>query len=48
MLNFVIGFFREYWLVVLMCALGQFCVPRFVDWLDRRDAAQVQRSGGKR
>ncbi|SAK82070.1 hypothetical protein AWB83_04369 [Caballeronia ptereochthonis] len=47
MLNFVVGFFRDYWLVVLMCAVGHFSIPRLVDWLDRRDAAQVHRGGGE-
>ncbi|SAK52108.1 hypothetical protein AWB75_01645 [Caballeronia catudaia] len=32
MLNFVLGFFREYWPVVLACAIAKFVIPPAVDW----------------
>ncbi|SAL19343.1 hypothetical protein AWB74_00659 [Caballeronia arvi] len=32
MLNFVLGFFREYWPVVLACAFAKFVIPPAVDW----------------
>jgi hypothetical protein len=35
MLNFVLGFFREYWPVVLTCAIARFVIPPVVDWLVR-------------
>lgn len=35
MLNFVLGFFREYWPVVVACAFARFGVPVLVDWLFR-------------
>ncbi|SAK39410.1 hypothetical protein AWB76_00062 [Caballeronia temeraria] len=35
MLNFVLGFFREYWPVVVTCAFARFGVPPLVDWLFR-------------
>lgn len=48
MLNFVMGFFREYWLVLLMCTIAHFSIPRLSDWMDRRYTTPIQRDGGER
>lgn len=48
MLNFVLGFFREYWPVVLACAFGRFGAPPLADWLCRVIAADKPGDGVKR
>ncbi|WP_162065065.1 hypothetical protein [Burkholderia sp. THE68] len=35
MMNFVLGFFREYWPVVITCALARYGAPVVADWLVR-------------
>jgi hypothetical protein len=47
MLNFVMGYFRDYWLVLLMCTIGHFAIPRLSDWMDRRYAAQARSDGAE-
>ncbi len=41
MLNFVLGFFREYWPVVIACAFARYGVPVVVDWLFRTFAKEA-------
>ncbi|MDR5736457.1 MULTISPECIES: hypothetical protein [unclassified Caballeronia] len=47
MLDFVMGFFRDYWPLVLMCAFGQFGMPRLLDWQFRRRELRRQREAAK-
>ncbi|MCG7404525.1 MULTISPECIES: hypothetical protein [Caballeronia] len=51
MLNFVLGFFREYWPVVLAYAIARFVVPPVVGWIYRKTAGdeprvEVERGSG--
>ncbi|KIG04076.1 hypothetical protein AWB72_00805 [Caballeronia concitans] len=47
MLEFVMGFFREYWPLVVMCVFGQFCTPRIVDWQFRRRIEKEKQHAAK-
>jgi hypothetical protein len=48
MLNFVLGFFREYWPVVVACAFARFGVPVLVDWLFRHFDKEGPEDGAER
>ncbi|GJH15607.1 hypothetical protein CBA19CS22_03715 [Caballeronia novacaledonica] len=48
MMNFVLGFFREYWPVVVACAFARFGVPVVVDWLFRNFAKEAPQGGTER
>ncbi|SAK50901.1 hypothetical protein AWB79_01694 [Caballeronia hypogeia] len=39
MLSFVLGFFREYWIVLVACMIMHFGFPWLDAWLDRRNDA---------
>jgi hypothetical protein len=43
MVNFVLGFFREYWPVVVACAFARFGV---VDWLFRNFVKEAEGRSG--
>ncbi|MDR5830491.1 hypothetical protein P9250_21685 [Caballeronia sp. LP006] len=40
MLDLVIGFFKEYGIVVVMCGGAYFALPQYLKWLNRRLMAE--------
>ena len=48
MVNFVLGFFREYWPVVLTCAFARYGAPIVAEWLDRITDGGAPRGGTER
>ena len=46
MVTFVLGFFREYWPVVVACAFARFGVPVVVDWLFRNFVKEAEGRSG--
>jgi hypothetical protein len=47
MLDFVMGFFRDYWPLVVVCGIGHFGMPKLLDWEMRRKLLRRQQHVAK-